>query len=250
MSSVRRQFYFLHIPKTAGTSLRNIIEAQFPPDRINDEYNSMTRMIRKPAEEFNRYHLIRGHFTYNLVDRFPVFPRVLTMLRHPVERTISHLLHVKSNPKFWLHRFVPLATAPLDQVLEHEAMHKFVSNHQLRLLGYDFDLEHPHDPKMLHSPHEVDERLFEVACERLQRCEFVGISERFADSIDLMCRQFGWPPVESVPQLNVRESPPEVRAKEVSERTVERIRELNAWEMKLYEFACKLYEERRTAVSG
>ncbi|MGE0821355.1 MAG: sulfotransferase family 2 domain-containing protein [Candidatus Binatia bacterium] len=246
MSSLCRQFYFLHIPKTAGTSLRTVIEAQFSPSRINHEYNSLAQIVRIPPDEFAQYHLIRGHFPYSLVEKFRVFPHILTMLRHPVERTISHLLHVKRDPSFWLHQYVPLASAPLEEILRYDATKKFVCNHQLRLVGLDFDLQHVQEPKMFYAPDCADEELLNIACRRLTMCDFVGIAERFADSIELLCQRFCWPLVTSLPHLNVRERSSQSQEEEISPEVVQRILELNVLEIKFYEFAYRLFEDRLT----
>jgi len=237
-----RQYYYLHIPKTAGTSLGNIIEAQFLQEQINHEYNSLANIGKMDAKEFAEYRLIRGHFTYSLVEKFQSFPHIITMLRHPVERTLSHLLHVKNIPSFWLHKYVPLTTEPLEEVLEYEETKKFICNHQLRLIGYDFNLNHVKEPKMFYVPYEADEALFNTACRRLTTCEFVGIAERFTESVELLCSIFYWGRVTHIPKLNMRTC--KSQDDKVSDEIVQRILDLNTFEMKFYDFACKLFEER------
>src|SRR4026208_439750 len=88
---------FLHIPKTAGLSLTDFIKSQFAPFESNST-TDLSDFIKTPQEEIAKYKFIAGHFPYNVsnfVQRKLVY---ITVLRDPVERTVSHYAHIRRNP--------------------------------------------------------------------------------------------------------------------------------------------------------
>src|SRR4026208_2316272 len=85
--------YFLHIPKTAGMSFTNFIKSQFAPSESNPDVN-LSDFIKTPPEQIAKYKFIAGHFFYGVDDFIKQKPVYITMLRDPVERTISHYAHI------------------------------------------------------------------------------------------------------------------------------------------------------------
>ncbi len=57
--------YFLHIPKTAGTSLIAILESYFDLDSIYPE-KLWQKLLKKIPRDFTKYKLVRGHFAHNI----------------------------------------------------------------------------------------------------------------------------------------------------------------------------------------
>ena len=86
---------YIHIPKTAGTSFRRLISRRHP-GRFRKAPNTFTHA--EVAEERLRAALaevppplaIGGHMVYGLRDVLPGEAKYLTVLRDPVERTLSH----------------------------------------------------------------------------------------------------------------------------------------------------------------
>ena len=104
---------FVHIPKTAGTTLNSILAHEYSPD---ETYEIMMRgmslrvpktiMLPRPVISFSKIHrlksalrhrqrlrLIRGHFDLSLGKLLPPDTQFFTLLRNPVERAISHYHH-------------------------------------------------------------------------------------------------------------------------------------------------------------
>lgn len=86
---------YIHIPKTAGTSLRKLISRRYA-GRFAKTPNTFTHAGE--AEERLRAlvagdpppRAIGGHLVFGLRDVLPADARYLTVLRDPVERTLSH----------------------------------------------------------------------------------------------------------------------------------------------------------------
>ncbi len=76
--------FFLHIPKTAGTSVTNALKAAFPEERTLTPYQ-MNNVRKHPQEIYLRAELLYGHFTHDVYGRrLPKQPDfILTFLRQP-----------------------------------------------------------------------------------------------------------------------------------------------------------------------
>jgi len=82
-------FVFLHIQKTAGTSVQNMLREAFAQDNIYREHLD-TLHLHSPAE-LSTYSLFAGHFNYDSLAFIP--PRrklnLVTFVREPKKRLIS-----------------------------------------------------------------------------------------------------------------------------------------------------------------
>src|SRR5262249_40021848 len=96
-----------------------------------------------------------------------------------------------------------------------------------------------------YNPEELDSVLA-VAKHRLDRFAFVGLTERFRESVALLAYTFGWRPVAEVPVRNVTEK--RIRRDQLTGETATRIQELNALDFALYAYAQELFDERYRAM--
>src|SRR5690606_36925546 len=90
--------FFLHLPKTAGTSLRIILEAQLG-ERLRRAYppfpgNSMRALLHDVREG----DVIYGHFVWGAHVQFQAEPHYAAVLRHPVDRLLSWYRFKRQNP--------------------------------------------------------------------------------------------------------------------------------------------------------
>ncbi len=90
----REALIFLHIPKTAGTTLNRIIERQYSPFAIftMDPYRiraTAERLKRLPEGRRRRLRVVRGHLFYGIHEFLPQGATYITMLHEPLARTLS-----------------------------------------------------------------------------------------------------------------------------------------------------------------
>ncbi len=263
MAAVTEQIYFLHIPKTAGTSLRKVIESQFSPEEICpcSVMQELSEVVQRDASELAAYPLIAGHLGYTVVSLLPTPPRVITMLRDPIARTISRFNYMKQHTQNslrapWNHARFLDPDVSIDDFLTFEPTRRLITNFQVRNLAQDFDLTQTYidfdgnaiAPKMnklfaYTSTGISDEDLLSKAKHRLTSFEFVGIAERFSESVELLCSTFGWSLAIDIPFLNA--SFPPIRLNDsLPSQTRADLQACTSLDAELYMFAKKLFEQR------
>src|SRR6266705_1685361 len=85
----------LHIPKTAGTTLAALLRYHYR----GGAFRGLANVFTEPAAAASRIEAIgrkpairaaAGHVSFGLLEGLPAGTRFLTILRDPVERTLSH----------------------------------------------------------------------------------------------------------------------------------------------------------------
>src|ERR1041385_6430600 len=85
---------FLHVPKTAGTTLNRLIEWEYP---LFEMYSvdpvlfrwSASHLWRLPQRRLKRTRMFKGHMLFGLHEILPQPATYITVLRYPIERVIS-----------------------------------------------------------------------------------------------------------------------------------------------------------------
>ncbi len=86
---------FLHIPKTGGITLDNLIDPMWLPGARCPEYLTFP-LARLPRSKIAQYRSFIGHFSFDALRRLlPPGFKCITMLREPVERHLSFLRMLK-----------------------------------------------------------------------------------------------------------------------------------------------------------
>ncbi len=219
---------FLHIPKTAGTTLNRIIESQYSPWAIYtiDPHRiraTPERLTRLPEARRRRLRVVRGHFFYGIHECLPQGATYITMLRDPVARVLSAYHFILRRPLNPLHRKLKR-----ERLTVQDCLRLFPQRHNLqcRLLSgiQDSSIK--------------DEQLLETAKKNLiTSFKVVGVSERFEESLSLMAQAFGWR-IRFYENRKVAKNRPVV-----DPQLAKTIREHEYLDVELYEFGKNLFEE-------
>ena len=89
----QRPLFFLHIPKTAGSSTNAFLRRIFGPDQVRDHIENLLPRLSDQTLPPLRARCLSGHvplWAWSLYRGTDVFDRV-TMLRDPWERLVSHI---------------------------------------------------------------------------------------------------------------------------------------------------------------
>jgi hypothetical protein len=238
--------FFMHIPKTGGLSLIQLLDTHFQPSEIFPLHSvsSWKELEAFPPEQLVSYRLVRGHFRFGPYDRqiFRYFcqnPLILTMLRDPVARTISAYRYVKRSKRARIHEeVVSRQMSLLDFATYPPYSSRIVNVQTLIVLGVVSGAPNrPDDPNTL-----SDEATLALAKQKLESFAFFGLTERFEESVRLLHFTFGWPMAEKVPSENV--SPVPSARTSIDAAALAAIERKTHLDVDLYAFAEELFEAR------
>ncbi|HEY1769870.1 MAG TPA: sulfotransferase family 2 domain-containing protein [Chthoniobacterales bacterium] len=219
---------FLHIPKTAGTTLNRIIESQYNPLTI---FTLDPHRIRATVERFKtlpekrrrRFRVVRGHLLYGIHDYLPQGATYITMLRDPVARFLSSYSFILRRPLHPLHWKLKEKGVGIEDFLRLTLRRQ---NLQCRVIAG------------VGESGECGKETLDLAKKHLERSfRVVGLCERFAESLALIAATFGWqiPYYENRKVSKVRPT--------VEPALIEMIKEHNRLDLDLYQFGKTLFEQ-------
>jgi hypothetical protein len=244
--------YFLHIAKTAGTSLRSYIESHYAEEAIAPFYltHELAAFIEAQGQAAaDGFALYRGHMGYSLLSHLETKPQLITLLREPVARTLSHYAHIMRHKDHWIHASLPHADMTLDDFLDYAPTRTLITNFQARNLAQDFALNapiiqngtpiEPNLGRLLSSfPSPLNnEALLAQAKERLLSCALIGTSDALPDFISALADYMGW---EDAPQTPTKNSAPQAQKEtleKVATHTLKHIKTLTQIDTELYTLA-------------
>lgn len=208
--------FFVHIPKTAGTSLRNGIEETYGEEFIAYDYGTDQSLtspcIRKYVYEEDDLEALRDRFISDgkvfVIGHYPIIRyqdivnsgRCIVFLREPVQRLLSEYNHFVNHNEYKgaLLEFINTDTFQNRQC-------KYINGLILEDIG------------------------------------FIGITEQYEKSLELLNAQYGL----DIPFLvrNIGKSYTE-QVENLDKDLINLITELNSLDIELYEKALKLFDSR------
>jgi hypothetical protein len=237
------RFFIAHMQKTAGTTVRDRLRATFTDDQIYPNAGdgpdirhaviSVSYLQDRWATRRDEIRLLTGHFPLRVVEVLDADFVRLTVLRHPVERTLSFLRHQAARRQRGATENTPLDVI-YDDPFRFDAM---IHDHMVRVLSLAPEEWGPGDGVLTTVPYTRDR--LEMAEEALAGIEMFGLQTHLDEFCDDLAARYGLALGEPV-HSNTTE-PVEIPA-----GLEDRIAEDNALDMELYEYGCRLYEQRRS----
>jgi hypothetical protein len=223
---------FLHIGKTAGSTLRQVLQRQFPRSQVltvrarrRPREETLADFAQLPVDERMRPRLIMGHTVFGLHRSIPRPSTYLTMMRHPLRLALSQYAFVLRTPG---HRHHELVQGMSLEEYIRSGIALEMDNSQTRAIAGDVGTPFAGcGPDML-----------ETAIRNLtDHFAFVGLTERFDESLLMLRATFGWRNVFYV-SANVARARPQPTG---AER--ELIEAHNQLDLQLYEWVAERFDE-------
>jgi hypothetical protein len=206
---------FVHIPKTAGGTLKSFFADAFGSDSIHNAGNYLLnaeRTVEKATTVGPRTRLTLGHVPYGLFrPHLPPDTCYITFLREPVERVVSHWFRHFDGKKGSL---PDALESGMPQVTN--LMTRFLCGH-LDVLG------------------QLPDSAVDDAKNNLEGFAFVGFQDRFDESLVLLQQRLGMPMTAYGQSVHVNSNRPDVDA--IDEATVALIKQHNQLDIELYTWA-------------
>lgn len=188
--SPRRNFFFVHVMKTGGSTFRQHIHANFKGDAVWPRRQSeetveswrIPRLLGLPPERRAQVRVYMGHFPFVVAGLLDPTLVTLSILRDPVERIVSYLRQCQREHEH--HRDLAL-----EQIYDDEFYFKcFILNHQCKIFA--MTAQDRLDSYM--DDIAIDEARFATACANLERVDVLGLTERHDDFLGTLRTRFGW----------------------------------------------------------
>lgn len=227
------KFLFLHLPKTAGTSLRHALQEAYGAEAVSPHVNACF-LQNSDLELLNRFTFICGHLSFS--DAHRLFPdaAMMTVVRNPVERCLSWYWYARSTSIECLDdaefldvhaakRFDPETFFSLPPAVVFHNIH----NRMTRQLGGHACNRHINL-----------EAAFKQAQTTLKQCIWIGRQEHLDQDLQRLSRLFPKLSGLTMPKSNVTAK--RSTSTTLSKTTIENIRTLNCFDQPLYEQAWAL----------
>lgn len=235
-----KTLFFLHIPKCAGTTLREeVIKKQFKPEEllISAGLGGTRELIeflkKMPAHEQEKIKCITGHYSFGIHEYYTARPAVhITILRDPVERLISYYSYVLRNENHYLHKTVKENNYSLRECIKNKLTVE-LDNGQTRILagvgrGSKFG--------------NCTGEMLEQAKKNLEsHFSVVGLAEKFDEFLLVLGHELGWD-ITSYKHLNVTGN--RLKVEDLDGESLEVITKYNRLDMELYRYAAGLFKQQ------
>jgi len=244
--------YFAHIPKTSGVSLFVFLRDSYGRGRT---FPMMVRQefLNYSPEELQKYRLFAGHWGLDIEAYLPPGTLWMTVLRDPVEQSMSWFYHMQyiipRYPEAYtpLARWQPVMENDLQGALDSPFIVAQLANQQTRFLatavGYapfvsPGEWEMYDDVSAGEAPME---EVYQVALTNLTQMAAVGVTERFNDTVTIVCHLLGLVPPWAQPHYNLnkrrKQMGPDYYRQQLSANLLKRLETLVAYDRQLYEVA-------------
>ena len=215
---------FLHLPKNAGTTMNRILKKEYDKNEIftvkwnkdGSGTGNLSEFKKMTQYERDNIKFLSGHFNFGLHEYFTNPFQYVSMMRHPVERTVSFYNYVKRQKS---HRLL--------SVVKDKSLIECIKEVK------DFDVVNGQARKL--SGTDDESLMLSKALENIENhFAFMGIQEYFEESILLFNHKLGFK-IRYFNHSNSARNKPQIDSELINE-----IENLNQIDLELY----RIIEER------
>jgi len=242
-NKMKTKYFFLHIPKSGGTTLNHILDKRF---RKSEQYMYSTlnpgvsmQIVRNiHRERLNKLKLIKGHFVFGFHEWLKIKnPIYFTVMRNPIDRVISHYFYSARKKDHYLYEKRKSSDINIEEYIREvcpearNGVSKQIAGYYVNdNFGYGKNIDRCED----------QETLYEVALDNIKNnFAMVGITESFDKSLFFLNRILGGKRFNYYYyKRNINKDREQNKHYYISERDKQLIQEFNKADVKLYNY-CK-----------
>ena len=226
MASPVKPIIFLHIPKTAGTTVQHIMHNVYRGETFftTGNYKQIELFQKFSDEEKLKISVLKGHINFGVHKMYPAPIQYFTFFRDPIKRTISAFNHIYKDKGHVFNEEIIKKQYTLKQMLQEGYVKNFDNCH-VRFIAGAIDVEYG----------KINQEIYEQAVYNFDKYfNAFGISDRFNESIIYIKRQLDWP----LPfYVNANESDRIKATVNFDSETYDLINHYNKYDLQLYNYA-------------
>jgi hypothetical protein len=247
MDTTKNRVLFLHIPKTAGTSLSAYMQDQYSASDI--ELHIENHILGKTKESFqllNHKFLLSAHLKYDTLRESLDIERffTITLLRDPWKQTLSHLSWMKhigfpeNHKQFQRYPDYIKEIVERMHTLDWQAYFETMNDHEKNF----FDNCQTRYFLPTYGDTELNDAALFNATQNLRYINLVGTIENFQRFIILLTFYLGWQPPQEIPRKNLSQQKYSIDPAVEGDTFEAYLQKLTAYDQKLYQYALEMFE--------
>jgi hypothetical protein len=232
ISGLPRKIAFIHIRKTAGSTLFDAISRNYSADQqllIDGRPHNRDEVTRSLADLGRKpVRLIYGHVGFGVAKYLPSDFSMITILRDPMERVLSQYYFLrgrKKSPDSYYQKH------SLEYALSDSEVNHYFSNVQTRVLS-SAEVQISQKPVA-----DMGQQDLEAALGNLKRLSLVGFTEQFSSMLAELSSRFHLKTDEFTVQKRNRSRPSVAEVPTTTRKLIARANELD---QELYDAARKI----------
>ena len=204
----RPRFFFIHVMKTGGTSFVFQMLTNFEPDEAYPSaidrssptdvvpYASIPKMLALSPERRARIRVYAGHLPYVASELLGLDVVRLTLLRDPIDRTVSMLKHLKR-------LFEQYSELSLEAIYDDDfVFRRYLDNAQTKVFALTAEERERAlasaasnaETEPLARSMPIDQHRIEHAKANLAKVDVLGLNESYGAFLEELHIRFGWWP--------------------------------------------------------
>jgi hypothetical protein len=218
---------FLHIPRTAGQSLSQLVLQNYAGDRILFTGDSAQEVQRLSLLTRTDYDACMGHIPWGVFTELQMPVNYVTFLRHPIDRHISEFyFHKNTEGSYHYQNIRAGLSLPEWFQIGRLRGNEIMDNTICRYISGTYVWA------------DLDRRRAARAKDALCRMPAFGLTERFEESALLIGRALGLSHIFCVPTNSKRQPGSQMKFELAAND------DLFAYDLELYKFAVDLFDDR------